>query len=107
MGYRTIKGDTTLNSSKLSKSMIGSQCNMNYGLIKYGDDVNVTECQLRYFLVGVKLVVWGFNKEAQDERNYGQPFTEETKQEIFNYFTNNFKYIDNLCIIGGHMYEDY
>ena len=80
---------------------------MNYGLIKYGDDVNADGMSVTLFPSGCRIGCLGcFNKEAQDE-NYGQPFTEQTKLEIFNYFTNNFKYIDNLCIIGGHMYEDY
>ena len=74
---------------------------MNYALIKYGDDVNADGMSVSIFVSGCDFCCHNcFNKEAQN-KDYGNPFDQEVKNKIYKYFEDNFKYIDNLCVLGG------
>ena len=80
---------------------------MNYGLIKYGDDVNADGMSVSIFVSGCNFACKNcFNKQTQD-KNYGNEFNEQIKNEIYKYFEKNFKYIDNLCILGGDSMMEY
>jgi anaerobic ribonucleoside-triphosphate reductase activating protein len=80
---------------------------MNYGLIKYGDDVNADGMSVSIFVSGCDFACKNcFNKQAQD-KTYGKEFNGQIKNEIYKYFEENFKYIDNLCILGGDSMMDY
>ena len=80
---------------------------MNYGLIKYGDDVNADGVSVSIFASGCDFACKNcFNKQAQD-KTYGNEFNEQIKNEIYKYFEENFKYIDNLCILGGDSMTEY
>ena len=80
---------------------------MNYGLIKYGDDVNADGMSVSIFVSGCDFACKScFNKQAQD-KNYGNEFNEQVKSQIYKYFKDNFKYIDNLCILGGDSIMEY
>ena len=80
---------------------------MNYGLIKYGDDVNADGMSVSIFVSGCDFACKNcFNKQAQD-KNYGNEFNRQIKNEIYKYFEENFKYIDNLCILGGDSMMEY
>ena len=74
---------------------------MNYSIIKYGDDVNADGMSVSLFVSGCDFNCHNcFNKEAQDKNN-GSKFDKHIKDNIYKYFEENFKYIDNLCILGG------
>ena len=80
---------------------------MNYGMIKWSDDINADGLSVSIYPSGCNMFCKNcFNKDLQD-KNYGNEFTIETKNEILNYFEKNYKYLDNLCVLGGHMFEHY
>ena len=80
---------------------------MNYGLIKYGDDVNADGMSVSIFVSGCDFACEScFNKQAQD-KDYGEEFDEHVKSKIYKYFEDNFDYIDNLCILGGDSMMEY
>ena len=80
---------------------------MKYGIIKFGDDVNADGMSVSIFPSGCSLNCKNcFNKDLQN-KDYGFEFDEAIKLKIFKFFEDNYEYIDNLCILGGHMFEDY
>jgi anaerobic ribonucleoside-triphosphate reductase activating protein len=80
---------------------------MKYGLIKYGDELNGDGISVSIFVSGCDFFCKNcFNKEAQD-KNYGYDFDEKVKFKIYKYFEDNFKYLDNLCILGGDPMMEY
>lgn len=80
---------------------------MNYGMIKYGDDVNADGMSVSLFVSGCEFNCRNcFNKEAQD-KNFGNIFDEKIESQIITYFNDNLDFLDNLCILGGDALMSY
>lgn len=80
---------------------------MNYANIKTFDDVNFLGASLSLYVSGCDFDCKGcFNKLSQD-RFYGEEFTSNIKNNIFEKFDKNYKFIDNLCILGGDPMMEY
>lgn len=80
---------------------------MKYSKIKTFDDVNFIGSSLSLYVSGCDFLCKNcFNKEAQD-KNYGYDFDDKVKFKIYKYFEDNFKYLDNLCILGGDPMMEY
>lgn len=72
---------------------------MNYAKIKHYDPANGEGIRISLFVSGCNFHCKGcFNYEAQDF-NYGNPFTEDTINEIKHLVEN--EHIDGLSILGG------
>lgn len=72
---------------------------MNYGKINYFDIVNGTGIRVSLFVSGCPFNCKGcFNQIARDY-NYGENFTDDTLNDIFDYIDSN--YTDGLSILGG------
>ena len=77
---------------------------MNYAMIKKYCIANGEGIRTALFVSGCSLHCKGcFNAELQD-KNYGQPYTKDTYQEIAN--TMN-EHIDGLSILGGEPLSPY
>ena len=76
---------------------------MNYATIKYNDIANGTGVRTSLFVSGCTHKCKGcFNSEAWDF-NYGKPFDNEVKEQIFKSLENYF--IDGLSLLGGEPFE--
>ncbi len=76
---------------------------MNYATIKYNDIANGTGVRTSLFVSGCTHKCKGcFNSEAWDF-NYGKPFDNEVKEQIFKSLESYF--IDGLSILGGEPFE--
>lgn len=76
---------------------------MNYATIKNLDIANGPGLRVSLFVSGCTHHCKGcFNPESWDF-HYGQPFTEETKEEIFRLLEN--EHIKGLSLLGGEPFE--
>lgn len=76
---------------------------MNYGNIKKYDIANGPGVRVSLFVSGCRHHCKGcFNSETWNF-NYGEPFTEETVQEIMKALTPS--YISGLTVLGGEPFE--
>lgn len=72
---------------------------MNYAKIKHFDIANGEGVRMSLFVSGCNIHCNGcFNEEAWDFK-YGQPYTQETQQEIIALISN--PNIDGLSLLGG------
>ncbi len=76
---------------------------MNYATIKPYDIANGKGVRVSLFVSGCRHHCKNcFNKEAWDF-SYGDPFTEEIKQKIFEYLAPD--YISGITLLGGEPFE--
>ena len=76
---------------------------MNYATIKNLDIANGPGLRVSLFVSGCTHHCKGcFNPEAWDF-NYGQPFTQETEEKIFQLLSNS--HIRGLSLLGGEPFE--
>lgn len=76
---------------------------MNYGAIKKYDIANGTGVRVSLFVSGCRHHCKGcFNAVAWDF-SYGQPYTEQTEQEILDALAPD--YIQGLSLLGGEPFE--
>ena len=77
---------------------------MFYGALRHCDVANGEGCRVSLFVSGCRNNCPGcFNKEAQDF-HYGQPFTEETLDEIIEALKP--EHISGLTILGGEPMDE-
>lgn len=74
---------------------------MNYSDIKYTDMINGKGIRVTIFVSGCSHRCKGcFNKETWNPE-YGVPFTDEIKENIFEYFERFDSAMQGLSILGG------
>lgn len=74
---------------------------MNFSGIKYSDMINGKGVRVSIFVSGCSHRCTGcFNRETWD-KSYGSPFTDETVQEIYNYFDKYHMVIAGISLLGG------
>ena len=74
---------------------------MNYSGIKYSDMINGKGVRVSLFVSGCTHKCKGcFNRDTWDPE-YGNPFTEKEKNEIFDYFTKYGCVASGLSLLGG------
>lgn len=76
---------------------------MNYGTIKPTDIANGEGVRVSLFVSGCTHHCPGCFNYVTWDFNYGEPFTEETEDEILNLLSRN--YIDGLSLLGGEPME--
>ena len=76
---------------------------MNYGNIKYLAIEDGVGCRTVLFVSGCTHHCKGCFQPQTWDFNYGQPFTEETEQDIFRSMETN--YVDGITILGGEPFE--
>ena len=76
---------------------------MNYGTIKPTDIANGEGVRVSLFVSGCTHYCPGCFNYVTWDFNYGEPFTEETEDEILNLLSRN--YIDGLSLLGGEPME--
>lgn len=74
---------------------------MNYSDIKYSDMINGEGIRVSLFVSGcTHKCEQCFNRDTWDE-NYGKPFTETEKNEIFEYFRKYKSVAKGISLLGG------
>ena len=76
---------------------------MNYGTIKPTDIANGEGVRVSLFVSGCTHHCPGCFNYVTWDFNYGEPFTEETEDEILSLLSRN--YIDGLSLLGGEPME--
>lgn len=76
---------------------------MNYGTIKQTDIANGEGVRVSLFVSGCTHCCPGCFNYVTWDFNYGEPFTEETEDEILSLLSRN--YIDGLSLLGGEPME--
>lgn len=72
---------------------------MNYSGISECDVLNGTGFRVVLFVSGCSHKCYNCQNPKTWDKNFGHPFTEKTKQYIFNYLDKD--YIDGITITGG------
>ncbi len=76
---------------------------MNYGAIKACDIANGVGVRVSLFVSGCRNHCKGCFQPETWDFDYGEPFTEETKERIFSLMDHEF--IDGLSVLGGDPLE--
>jgi anaerobic ribonucleoside-triphosphate reductase activating protein len=76
---------------------------MNYGEIKHNDVANGPGVRTTLFVSGCTHHCKGCFNEATWDFQYGQPFTNETADEIINGMAPD--YVTGLTVLGGEPFE--
>lgn len=74
---------------------------MNYSGIKYGDMLNGRGIRVSLFLTGCSHRCQGCFNPNTWNHELGSPFTEETQEEIFQYFYKYRGMLSGLSLLGG------
>lgn len=78
---------------------------MNYSGISECDVLNGTGFRVVLFVSGCSHKCYNCQNPKTWDKNFGHPFTEKTKQYIFNYLDKD--YIDGITITGGDPLYEY